>query len=400
MIKIYFKKNKNNISKKLQTILDYNFIFENNENNENNIGVVCTTKIKIFIPYYSLICIDNLITTKEYFDVEFKFIKKHFKKNLYETEINENLYVKSVYDTYFNNFTQKFVFENAIELDRTYINNPTEFFNDYFGDNKWFIDQNNYIKSLTIKKLLTIHGYTYKGDDIINNFTQKKKEWYEKLKQLLDDDTKLKTESNYYMPFAIQGIKYIRKNNLDLKIIKSESSSLFDKYHAFLKIMFKLDKKAWKKIIIIYVNDLNSIINKAPTINKKLMVFRGVSNDDYLKKLTDSKFLYKRYISTSLNPEISILTSGFMGKYDYKTDKRCCLQKIKLMSGVKCLFIMGVSKSPQEFEILLPPGTICHIDKNTEYGDFNMYRDKHLIHNKSVKTFIKTTEMTIQKDNF
>jgi len=97
---------------------------------------------------------------------------------------------------------------------------------------------------------------------------------------------------------------------------------------------------------------LQEIIHNAPPIKNTITVWRGIK-DNYINKVMEKKTqLYKnkdRFISTSISCEVAINT--FMGHTG------CCLLKIVILKGTKCLF-MAVSNYETEHEILLHMNSI------------------------------------------
>jgi hypothetical protein len=107
----------------------------------------------------------------------------------------------------------------------------------------------------------------------------------------------------------------------------------------------------WMKAIEMFTNDLNRIIKNSPPLRKKLVVFRGVKTDYYLTGSKNKFYKNQGFVSTSLSYRLSRNFAG--GK--------CCLKRIVLLPGTKCLFISGLSRFPNEIEILLPTNSIFYV---------------------------------------
>ena len=121
-----------------------------------------------------------------------------------------------------------------------------------------------------------------------------------------------------------------------------------------LKLIYDYTVSPGKVSTISDKNRLHQLIQKAPPLLNPLTVWRGVKTD-YVSLLPNR--LYKndqRFISTSIDVGVSI--SNFM------SIGSCCLWKINLLPGTRCLFL-SCSKYLMEHEILLDRDTMFYVNQ-------------------------------------
>lgn len=139
----------------------------------------------------------------------------------------------------------------------------------------------------------------------------------------------------------------------------------FKKQEKYLNSLTKEEKDliiSYSQMDFLYFNDarnskeydvleLNKIIKKSPILENDLIVWRGTSK--YIKK--NDVYQYQGFVSTSILLRAPL---KFM-------DEKCCLVKILLKKGTKCLFLQPLlsEKNRDEMEILLPRNTRLKIKK-------------------------------------
>jgi hypothetical protein len=106
-----------------------------------------------------------------------------------------------------------------------------------------------------------------------------------------------------------------------------------------------------------FSKDLNTIIKNSPPLKRQMVVFRGVKDDYYLKGHKNHFYKNSGFVSTSLSYDKALIFSG-----EDKANKAiCCLKRIVLLPGTRVLYISGLSKFPQEMEILMSPDSVYYL---------------------------------------
>lgn len=97
-----------------------------------------------------------------------------------------------------------------------------------------------------------------------------------------------------------------------------------------------------------YITDLDSIIDKSPPTTKQMIVYRGIKDDNYMNGVKNHIYKTNSFISTSLNLSSALRFAG----------DKCCFKRITLLPGTRTILLAGISKFPNEAELLL--GTKSH----------------------------------------
>lgn len=273
-------------------------------------------------------------------------------------------------------------------------------------DTTWFKQVNEYIKSLSAQDILTLIGYTFHGDVWANSYMRG-----------TFDQSKFMNGVNHlydywissYMPLFFQALHVIESTkdlnslihnskhvyfvekqmgNISmesvllkkditvlevLEIIRDKKHSIVNssKYLAMGQIAGYFTVDFWLKCIELYCADLNRIIRKAPALKTKMIVFRGVKDDYYLKGSKKSLYTNQGFISTSIYYKKASNFAAYVGPKNHT----CCLKRITLLPGTRCIFLSGLSKFPDEFEILLPSDSIYHL-RNAK-ATYKIYKDEY-----------------------
>lgn len=279
---------------------------------------------------------------------------------------------------------------------------------DFDGINEnrdWFENQYNYQKNLPFLKQLTLLVYTFGGDTMIHAYQDKifkiEKSWdpeYNNLKihplfppliKLMIDEpnnfikmcykycsTKI-TKKILALKLLQIGILYTNFNvDLIKKTTKEFSTILNSKQKNKSIIKYSKELKAGHPILSYYehimhiffkspnggyfqtpfydmlldelIKDTKDVIFKAPRLYHNLYVFKGLKSADFMNFKDRNMYHNKRFISTSITPEVSRRFSG----------SHCCMQKIHLLKGTS---VMAVFLSYfEEYEILLPPDRLLY----------------------------------------
>jgi len=248
----------------------------------------------------------------------------------------------------------------------------------------FFRSQFNYAESLTKRQIITIANYSHKGDQLINSYIQGKFMGQDII-DLFDtpnkDDGygyKYKLWYRYIFPFFCQivDINKERKKTNDNKSFKELSDDYsFQNYQTFLKAGPFVPAEMWKEAIIMFMSDLNEIINNAPPVKKTIEVWRGVKDfyfHNYKKERNTDIYKSSQFMSTTLDPSIALEFGSpidFDSPTDYDSqDNRCCLLHFILNPGSKVLLMMPYSKYMHEFEILINKETPLIIKDNYSYS--------------------------------
>lgn len=240
---------------------------------------------------------------------------------------------------------------------------------------KIYIDNTNkYIQTLPFQELYNLYGYTTNyGYELLNNYMRGL--FHKKQLQRLFKDLRLQKQwsktmydisqsysTTTYFPFFFPTLKIlslytpetiseclINKNkitrnfsNVFRKLI-DDKISYAEKHYLIIDVLQKLNIECWIKIFKLYCENINRSIQNIPPLNKEMIVYRGV-NKDIIENQT--MFESTQFISTSTSFNKAM---NFIDK-----NQSCCLMRIVLPPGSKCLLISGVSLYDDEAEVLLP----------------------------------------------
>jgi hypothetical protein len=233
-----------------------------------------------------------------------------------------------------------------------------------YQNKEWFIQQAEYQNNLPLNDKLMILCYTYTGDAILHAwldglFTIAKvleKSYIAQICPLYPPLIQLctieKNGYNYFMNGFKPDCGFDEKMKKDL----FERCKTHLHYSEVFRLIFqykKMTDQFYNHLVSIYYNRLNYIILHSPPLSEKLTVYKGTKTYDFLDFTQNNIYKNKRFISTSLNSNVS-LNGSFVNIHS-----KCCLQKITLLRHTKCLFLIYSYYS--ESEILLP--TNRHIYK-------------------------------------
>ena len=247
-------------------------------------------------------------------------------------------------------------------------------------DMEWIKAMNRYISDLPIRDSMTVAGYTKFGDKVINTFFSKTRTFDEPLFLRSIKDLNMWTS---YFPFFFQCLDVLRdyaakgklpKHTVDARTLFSGTSSksfsipiaetpqkrtmtgeelvreIFAakknsyRYILLRNLMGALPMDFWKQVFRLYANDLQRIISNSPVLPKPLVVYRGVSDDYYLKGPLGRVHKPNAFISTSLNLNTAL---GFM------RTSRCCFKRILIPKGAHVLLTAPLSQYDKEYEVLM-----------------------------------------------
>lgn len=233
-------------------------------------------------------------------------------------------------------------------------------------DYEWFKDVNHYITNLSTYDAFTVLGYSYQSHVFINKYLigQMTEKWMEQKVNEFDHD-------KIYFPFYVQCYtlidqitlkfdpKFSYKNsmkNVSDWLEECKTLGIQDAYSLFMKIAFCFKFEFWIQVMEIFKSDFKRIINNAPPVRKETVVYRGVTNDYFLKGAKDNYYQNTCFVSSSFNPNHALL---------YLRDEQCCLKRITLLPGSRVLFISGLSSYPNELEIVINVDSLLYITQKS-----------------------------------
>lgn len=287
----------------------------------------------------------------------------------------------------FNNYSVRNILYKNMSDSFSYIENMV--------DPVWFEAMNKYVINLPTKDIYTMIGYTFYGDTVANHYMRKSlnkntfthdltiydKWWFtfyplffqakdeiESLQEPYDlilkdkKDVKVKITSsiNNTIGTTINAALVGERNVTEIiKLLKTTPKlTTSDFYIALYHIGRYLSFiKFWQHVIIRFIKDLDNIIQNAPPLTKKLIVYRGVKSDYYLKGKEGFVYTTNSFVSTSVN-------LGAAMKFANPT---CCFKRITLLPGTRTLLLAGISKFMNEVEILLGTTSKFYITKEKHF---------------------------------
>lgn len=234
--------------------------------------------------------------------------------------------------------------------------------------------QTAYIKSLSWIQQLIILGYTYGGDQMLNNLILEDScdPWH-----VIPDDFDVSVDepycrylSRYVYPLAIflhldvqasPDVSSFLKiydwfvdyfNELLTELYKKIKGKKFHQnyatiFHFFVEHRNNFPSIILENYILRFKDELENIIKKAPKTNFQFWVYRGITKRDYVVIGSQKKHVFQNhaFMSTSIN----------LCRTLYFKEGSCCIQQILVPKGVCCLLISLFSSFPNEGEILFAP---------------------------------------------
>ena len=218
-------------------------------------------------------------------------------------------------------------------------------FNNFKMDNvmdmEWFQKQNKWLKTLTPREIFLLYGYSHNGDVWAHTYLDGNFDM-----QLFKNKLSGLSYSDYFALFFQARDFY-----------KMASKTPSKDYDAVLaRVRQENDPKNIKAIIQMFIDELNALIQKAPSTTKPFTVFRGVKDDRYLTGIKDKQYTLNRFVSTSIDGD-GVARERFSGGHT--------VQRILIMPGSKCVCMFGLTRYRDEKEILLPRGS-TYIVRKTE----------------------------------
>ena len=210
-------------------------------------------------------------------------------------------------------------------------------------DMEWFQAQNKFIKTLGPREVFLMFGYSHNGDTWAHAYLDGRFDLaYFKL-----GVTNL---HGAYFAFFFQARDVYKVNTGDIK----------KDYDEVLKrVKAETNGDVIRSIAQMFVDELNTLIERAPATKKAFTVFRGVKDDRYMTGIQNRQYVLNRFCSTSIHGKIARDFATPQGELPHT------LQRILIMPGSKCLLMFGFTRYERELEILLPRGT-AYVIRNTQ----------------------------------
>jgi len=206
-------------------------------------------------------------------------------------------------------------------------------------DLNWFAAQDKYIRSLSTREIFTISGYSYNGDKWAHTY----------LDGTFNYNTFRTGVGNLggtYFAFFFQARDFYKINTGDI---------LKDYEETVTRVKGDKDNENIKSIVHMFINDLNEIIRKAPSVTRAFILFRGNKDDKYLTGAVNNTYTTERFCSASV--------AGSVARSFAKGHE---IQRITVMKGSKCLLMFGITQVNSEWEILLPRGSTYQVVKKRQ----------------------------------
>ena len=225
-----------------------------------------------------------------------KFNKSKNFKNAHNEYVKESKYV---FEYNVDDFTESGLTHNHDVIQNTSF------------DSNYFIEQKEFIESLTETEKSILASYTQYGDRLINNISRKKF-----------------NETNLFA--------YI-KNIQDKEDFKNVFKHIFTK---------PLTKENCYSEVLRYIKLFQKLFQKVPPLKKAIRVFRGIYTDDNFdpRKQGIESPTYD-FLSTTYDPYNSSL-NNFSGS-------ECCIMEFIIQPGVRAFWIQPISYYVHEMEIII-----------------------------------------------
>lgn len=260
-------------------------------------------------------------------------------------------------------------------------------------DIDWLKAQNDYISELSTEEMFNLFGYTYHGDAFINNYirgtfiVEEFEKYLDKFSisdKKLDDEAKeeyFKMLHEDYFPLFFPALNVLSKFGetsihvifkhqptdeevvrKTLRIILDTKLQTTEKYMIMVDVMKHFSyERFWISVLELYRDSLQDIIKRAPATTKRMMLYRGVQTDFYLKDYMDKRnsiFVAKGFVSTSSSITVA---ADFV---DYENEQ-CCFMRMYVPKGTRMILMSGISKFVHEVEFLLGDRSQFYITKSS-----------------------------------
>jgi hypothetical protein len=220
------------------------------------------------------------------------------------------------------------------------INKKFVFNNKNCIDYEWMKKQIEYIDNLSNRNKHILRAYTIYGDKFINNY----------LRGTLTPNL----------------IKVLLKDCIKY----GENPFLYHHKDKYNTIEINIDyENNILEYIPIFIDELKDIIQKSPRLTKKIKLFRGLSEGNFI---VDSLIYDKDNKQFFINNDF-LSTTFYLASAVNFMNNDCCLLELNIEPEIPCIFTAAVSRRRNEFEITLIPGSILKLIKCTRKYILNEY---------------------------
>jgi hypothetical protein len=227
-------------------------------------------------------------------------------------------------------------------------------------DIDWAYNCMDYLKNLSLKDKFTVYGYTYNGDNyakiyLMNGPESESFRSYLKAHITPDQNRSITFYSKVYFPLYFQCMEVLNQSDFSINHLHTPInflSTLKDYYNknliteSYLLLIKNLNYFKDNFIAAatkIFIDDLQRIIENSPSTINEMILYRGVK-DKYFMQDDSQIFINKTFMSTTYDVNTSF--EKFAGD-------SCCVKKIIVKPGTKCLFMESLTQVSYENEVLL-----------------------------------------------
>lgn len=255
----------------------------------------------------------------------------------------------------------------------TFYINALRIDNGEFMFNRFVTKSRYYIESLSLLDQMTIVGYTFVGDQIINDFIQNNfqitQPVIDNILKTINDRFKVQKTSivNKQFPFFSQIFELFYPQ--DEKITPDLYNYILDHLYQpdWKKENFinSINTENWTRVLNRYIEDLRRILKHAPETEFNMVLFRGTGRDTTFKykETKGNVIVNNQFKSASLDFSVAM---SFTGIPEKDTRYRCCLVRFIIPKKFKLLYIGSVSSFGGEHEVLINIDTHMSVRENSE----------------------------------
>jgi hypothetical protein len=236
-----------------------------------------------------------------------------------------------------------------------------QFITEQLIDPEWINKSIMYITNLDWLDKLTILGYSYRGDTIVNNYARGTLDWV-KMYMLFSDDAfkplspqlykKIKTFQRIENIFNLTRQQLTEQETKPIlkwtRIVYMSSRLGSDEYEAIQRLLVFFTPIHIEDLIESMIEDMTRLIENAPPTSSSIILFRGIK--DMFISSDEKHFTLKGFVSTS--PDI-FSALDFTEIKNKNNNIGCCIKRISVPVDSKLLFVPSISRYADEVETIL-----------------------------------------------
>jgi len=234
-----------------------------------------------------------------------------------------------------------------------------KFITEQLLNTEWINKSIKYITNLDWLDKLTILGYSYRGDTIVNNYARGTLDWAKMYMLFSDDSFKPLSPQLYKKIKTFEHIEDIF--NLTRQVTEQEQKPILkwtrivymssrlgsDEYEAIQRLLVFFTPIHIEDLIESMIEDMTRLIEEAPPTLSSIVLFRGIK--DMFISSDNQHFTLKGFVSTS--PDI--FSALDFATINNKESIGCCIKRIVVPLGSKILFVPSISRYADEVETIL-----------------------------------------------